>query len=403
MELLERSEIELAKNENYKISVLMPTYNDAKYLGNAISSVVNQTYKNWELIIVDDGSTYETAEIVETFDDSRIKYLELYENRGQLNALAKAAELVEGEYVTLLHSDDEFSDKNSLERTASLFTRSDCEGVYADILKMNEKGEFSGTSKVVEAVNSFSPALLFLRGASNFVSDVFFVKREAFSNVVENYINWNMPYWLKFSENAVNTLSLLKVHPWYKYRVYTENYACSDIGKFEVTNGCLRAVIEIGSRIHFPFFKVQKALARVWAKSLFREGASFPKQLLEMTKTVIQAYYGEIPKNAYFNALLGFYTNYPSNRTIEIRVPSEEEIFLGRDARRFYGMIENDCLSDFYANLLEEASQGFGSVNVTNEEDYQKIKDTMRFLNLYSEVKLYNGPIVEISPEIAFQ
>lgn len=219
------SKFEQAKIEKLKISILMPTYNDVKYLGNAIRSVLNQTHENFELIIVDDGSDYDTAEIIETFDDSRIEYLRLEENQGQLNALAKGAELVKGEYVTLLHSDDEFLDRDALQRTVSLLAHSDCQGVYADIQKMNEEGEFTGTSKVIDAVNAFSPALLFLRGASNFVSDVFFVKREAFPNIVDNYITWNMPYWLKFSENKIDTLSLLKTHPWYKYRVYSENYS----------------------------------------------------------------------------------------------------------------------------------------------------------------------------------
>jgi glycosyltransferase involved in cell wall biosynthesis len=398
--LLERFEIEPA-TESSKISVLMPTYNDAKYLANAINSVVNQTYKNWELIIENDGSTYETTEIIEKFDDSRIKYLPLDENRGQLNALAEAAELVEGEYVTLLHSDDEFLDKNSLERTASLLNKNNCEGVYADLVNMDEKGEFSGVSRVGKVVDSYSPALLFLRGASNFVSDVFFVTRDAFSNVVENYVNWNMPYWLKFSETAISTLSLIKVGSWYKYRVYAENYACSNTGKFEVVNGCLRTIIEVGSRINFPFLEVQKVLARVWSKPAFKEGGTLPKQLLKMITTVIEAYYGKVPKNVYFDALLGFYSNYPSRRKIYLEIPSEEEVFLGRDARRFYKKIEKDCLSDFYENLLKEASQGFGSVNVTNEEDYQKIRGMMRFLNLYSEVKFYKGPIAEIIPETA--
>jgi len=388
---------EQAKIEKLKISILMPTYNDVKYLRNAIRSVLNQTHENFELIIVGDGSDYDTAEIIETFDDSRIEYLRLDENQGQLNALAKGAELVKGEYVTLLHSDDEFLDKDALQRTLSLLAHSNCQGVYADIQKMNEEDEFTGTSKVTDAVNAFSPALLFLRGASNFVSDFFFVKREAFPNVVDNYITWNMPYWLKFSENKIDTLRLLKIHPWYKYRVYPENYIYSDAGKFEMTNGCLRTLIEVGSRIHFPFLKVQKALARFCSKSMFKIGVCSPKQFLETITAVIRSYYGKIPKNAYFNALLGFYANYPSNRAIELTFPSEEKLFRGKDAKRFFKTLENNCLSDLYANLLEEATKGFGIVNVTSKEDYQKAKDIMKFLNLNCKVELIGKPFEVIS------
>jgi glycosyltransferase involved in cell wall biosynthesis len=399
---LERSEIETARNEDYKISVLMPTYNDAKYLKNSINSIISQSCKNWELIIVDDGSPGETKEIVETFNDARIKYFHLNENCGQLNALAEAARLVEGEYVTLLHSDDEFSDKNSLARTAVLLEKGGSEGVYADLLKMNENGDLSGVSKVIETVNSFSPALLLLRDASNFVSDVFFVKKEVFSNIVENYIDWNMPYWLKFNETTVGTLDLLKVRPWYKYRVYAENYVGSEIGKFEVTNGCLRTIIEVGCRIDFPLLDFQKMLAKVWSKPRFREGHILPNQLLKMITAVIEAYYGKMPKNAYFEALLGFYSNYPSQRKIDLEIPCDEIVFIGRDARSFYRKLENGRLSDFYDNLLEEASRGFGLVNVVSKEEYQKLKDILRFLNLHSNVEFHDNLIVELTPKIAF-
>ena len=57
-------------------SIIIPTYNRAKFITNAINSVINQSYKNWELIIIDDGSTDNTAEVVRKIakNDTRIKY-----------------------------------------------------------------------------------------------------------------------------------------------------------------------------------------------------------------------------------------------------------------------------------------------------------------------------------------
>ena len=59
------------------VSVIMPAYNTEKFIGESIQSVVDQTYANWELLVVDDGSTDKTADIIRAFAarDSRVKYL----------------------------------------------------------------------------------------------------------------------------------------------------------------------------------------------------------------------------------------------------------------------------------------------------------------------------------------
>ena len=62
-------------NENILVSIIIPVYNGEKYISDTIQSVIDQTYKNWELIIVDDGFTDNTAEIVKQFNDSRISYI----------------------------------------------------------------------------------------------------------------------------------------------------------------------------------------------------------------------------------------------------------------------------------------------------------------------------------------
>jgi teichuronic acid biosynthesis glycosyltransferase TuaG len=65
-----------------KVSILMPTYNVEKFVEQSVRSVLEQTYTNWELIIVDDQSTDETWNIINGFCDSRIKIFRLPENSG---------------------------------------------------------------------------------------------------------------------------------------------------------------------------------------------------------------------------------------------------------------------------------------------------------------------------------
>ncbi|MBX5328097.1 MAG: glycosyltransferase family 2 protein [Candidatus Bathyarchaeota archaeon] len=374
--------------ETPEISVLMPTFNDAKYIRNAMESLLNQSYKKWELIIIDDGSVDDTPTIINRFVDDRIIYLR-QKNSGQLNALMNGAKFLRGKFVTILHSDDEFLDKMALERTISQLKSQNYDGVFADLYQMDEEGEVNGIARTVSFIDFFSPAVLFLNRGSNIASDVFFVKRVAFQNVISTYITWNMPYWLKFSEKTVAVLKLKKIKPWYKYRVYPENYARSDVGKFETVNGCLRTIIEISKRLNFPFLKLQKVGIKAfkrWSKPFFTQKPSSPKCLLDMIKLVLHSYYDEIPKNPYFEALLGFYTNFPSNRTINLQFKDTEEIFQGKDARIFLNLMNKNMLPSYLNFLLTEAANGFGKVIVTNRKDYQKAVDTMRFLNLLTSI-----------------
>jgi glycosyltransferase involved in cell wall biosynthesis len=90
------------------ISIIIPTFNRAKFISRAIHSVLNQTYNDWELIIVDDGSKDRTEEVVSEFikTDSRISYMRI-ENSGATKARNVGAFHASKDYITFLDSDDE--------------------------------------------------------------------------------------------------------------------------------------------------------------------------------------------------------------------------------------------------------------------------------------------------------
>lgn len=91
------------------VSIVMPAYNNEKYLPYAIESVINQTYSNWELLIIDDCSTDETKEIIKTYSskDNRVKPIFRETNSGKPSIAKNSAfELVSGEYIAFLDSDD---------------------------------------------------------------------------------------------------------------------------------------------------------------------------------------------------------------------------------------------------------------------------------------------------------
>ena len=88
------------------VSIIMPTYNCGRFIADAIQSVLAQTYKAWELIIVDDGSTDNTADIVTSFSDPRIRYLSNEQNMGAALTRNKALREAKGHYIAFLDADD---------------------------------------------------------------------------------------------------------------------------------------------------------------------------------------------------------------------------------------------------------------------------------------------------------
>ena len=133
-------------------SVLMPTYNDSKYVTTAIHSILKQSHKKWELIVID-GSTDDTPNIIREFTDDRIVYLR-EKSSGQLNALMTGVPSIRGKYITILHSDDELSDDKALERNVSALKNQDCDGVFSDIVKMDEIGTISGRIRTVKSITA---------------------------------------------------------------------------------------------------------------------------------------------------------------------------------------------------------------------------------------------------------
>lgn len=92
--------------KNGLVSVITPSYNCASLIGETIESVLNQSYAQWEMIIVDDCSSDHTEEIVSQYRDARIKYKKLEYNSGAAAARTEAMKMAEGQYIAFCDSDD---------------------------------------------------------------------------------------------------------------------------------------------------------------------------------------------------------------------------------------------------------------------------------------------------------
>jgi glycosyltransferase involved in cell wall biosynthesis len=123
------------------VSVVIATYNMARYLPLAVRSALDQTYGNIEVLVVDDGSTDDTQNVMEPFlDDSRVKYY-TQENKGQAAAKNHGVRESRGDYIAFLDADDMWV-PDKLELQMPLFVRSQAVGVvYSAFTNMDETGK----------------------------------------------------------------------------------------------------------------------------------------------------------------------------------------------------------------------------------------------------------------------
>ncbi len=96
----------MAKDVNPLISVLMPVYNGQQYLAEAIESILNQTYWHFELLLLDDGSSDNSAQIIKGFNDSRIVYIKNETNKGLIYTLNRGVGLAKGTFIARMDADD---------------------------------------------------------------------------------------------------------------------------------------------------------------------------------------------------------------------------------------------------------------------------------------------------------
>ncbi len=157
------------------VSVMMPAYNAERYIGQAIESVVQQTYPHWELIIVDDGSTDGTAAVVSGWQDERIRLIQ-QENAGEAAARNTALRHMRGEFVAFLDADDVYLPDHLEATTAFLTNHPQRDGVYTDgyhidqygrwlkTLSSRRRGPFEGWlfEELVRASDVFGPPLCLL-------------------------------------------------------------------------------------------------------------------------------------------------------------------------------------------------------------------------------------------------
>lgn len=202
---------------NKKVTVLMPVYNGQDYLKSAIESVLNQTYSNLDLLIINDGSTDDSDKIITSFSDNRIIYIENESNLGLIKTLNKGLKMIEGEYIVRMDADD-ICLPHKIEKQVDFMDDNKHIAVSGTSVKKFNKSGFLKQEYVRTAPEDLKTQLLFgspLRHPTVILRNSIFVKEEYGYDIMLDTVE-DYGLWEEIAENY--PLSNLK-EPLLEYRI----------------------------------------------------------------------------------------------------------------------------------------------------------------------------------------
>lgn len=137
------------------VSIVMPAYNAEKYIEQSIESIINQTYQNWELIIIDDGSTDNTFQCTQRYLNDKVHAFK-FANKGQSAQLNAGIALAKGKYIAIAHADD-INELNRLELQVNYLDSNPNISICGTFIKtFNSKNEQKNINYPIESDNCYS-------------------------------------------------------------------------------------------------------------------------------------------------------------------------------------------------------------------------------------------------------
>ena len=357
--------ISLGKKQ-VKISVLIPAYNSAKTIVEALESIKNQTYQNWEIILINDGSQDETEEILRRYLGNTklsLKYTK-QTHHNYFKAIRHGLKYASGEIIFVLDADKILFNQNVFYRAVSTILGEKCDGMFVGIRAMYQRlkdGKFHLVRPYYRNEVSLIKTALGL--GKNIYTNYAFWRREIFeTSVYENYLINGMPVWY----NAENNLGLRVVNGNFvglKYRVSKkvnlgDNSLKQNNSKtlFELSTN-LRTLHHIVSRINVPAYSTQATLYNLINRlhiaslypSIFKQGQT---SLKEITPLVVKNIKDSELDNVYLKTIVDFSNNFDPQKTTKIVIPKGTKIYWGTEIDEFSNKLSKNMLDQFYYCLL---------------------------------------------------
>lgn len=379
-----------------RVSVLMPTYNSANTIEASLDSLLMQDYPDFEVIVIDDGSTDATRSIVERYQSDHPQMVLTYvyqANADQLDALMNGLELVTGAVTYILHSDDLLYNERVLTGGVEALQHIGVAGVFPDFevvdnhlarIKVNRVKPFVGGNTTI-----VKSGLLFGR---NPYSDTVFWNSDIFKNQVKNnYLKNNMVAWYDFTrDETLNMINSSDIS--FKYRIHEGNYLNSTDGSVNVLSGELRTLTHVLARHRIPAFKLQSLVFRAFNK--FKLDSLIPvisfsgqTEPAEIVEQVMKLRVPEI-NHPYLRTILDFFRNRNNQTQAELVVPEDLRIFRGGEIRLFNRQLASGSLPDFYHQLMELLAAGTTTITVASASSATKITQLLEFFCVRDYVKV---------------
>ena len=395
--------INLGKKQ-VKISVLIPAYNSAKTIVEALESIKNQTYQNWEIILINDGSQDETEEILRRYLGNTklpLKYTK-QTHHNYFKAIRHGLKYASGEIIFVLDADKILFNQNVFYRAVSTILGEKCDGMFVGIRAMYQRlkdGKFHLVRPYYRNEVSLIKTALGL--GKNIYTNYAFWRREIFeTSVYENYLINGMPVWY----NAENNLGLRVVNGNFvglKYRVSKkvnlgDNSLKQNNSKtlFELSTN-LRTLHHIVSRINVPAYSTQATLYNLINRlhiaslypSIFKQGQT---SLKEITPLVTKNIKNSELNNIYLKTIADFSNNFDPQKTTKIVIPKGTKIYWGTEIDEFSNKLSKNMLDQFYYDLMKIISQGT-TIYKIKKDDQKKLEQILDFFTIRDYVKIISN------------
>jgi glycosyltransferase involved in cell wall biosynthesis len=220
-----------------KVSVIVPTYNRAEFISDCLYSVLNQTFTSLELIVVDDGSTDNTREIVGRIEDKRVKYIHVKHSGRPSVPRNIGLRAAKGEYLAFLDSDDLWESEKLDDQVSLMEENAEIDLTYAKVINFDQSGDKNIAVRSPYLKNG-TPKYRLLFG--NFIPTISVVIRRAFLKRHNLQFNENLLWvedydlWLRSAMCGGRFVFLDKVLA--KHRLHDNQITKTSIGKADVYN-----------------------------------------------------------------------------------------------------------------------------------------------------------------------